>query len=68
MQIDYYSVSEQLNQLTPHLVECARSTLSPEWRMALQSAPYSRLYYFTAGESWVESGGRRQPMRVVRYR
>lgn len=67
MKTDYFSVSEQLNQLNPYLVECARATLSPEWRMELQSAPYSRLYYFTAGEAWVESGGVRQIMEAGRF-
>ncbi len=48
---------EQINAVSPRVLEASFATLTPMWRLDLQSSPYSRLYYFTQGEAWIESNG-----------
>ncbi|MBQ8893453.1 MAG: helix-turn-helix transcriptional regulator [Clostridia bacterium] len=58
---------EQLNTIQPYILTGEFARLDRGWRLDLGSSPYSRLYYFTKGEAWIESGGRRITMRAGHF-
>ncbi len=64
MNIQHVSFTEQGNYLQPYLLEGAFAQLDENWRLQIQGAPYSRLYYFTTGEAWLEFAGERIPLRA----
>lgn len=67
MNIHYAPLPEQLNAVNPYIAESAFAMLDRHWSMDLQGAPYSRLYYFTKGEAWLESGGKRMALQAGNF-
>lgn len=60
-------LQEQINTVTPQVIESKFAELTPDWKLNLHSTPYSRLYYFTQGEAWIEYNGVITPMKAGHF-
>ena len=62
MKVDRLQCLDHANTITPYILEGGFASLDPSWRLRRYSAPYSRLYYLTGGEAYVESARRKTVM------